>query len=109
MTGGLLHDERDHEADEGKCLSERRAHDEDGEDAILDLRLARHGVRNTVSGEADGQTSADNTETVTDNSHNSSFSCMRPVRITHNRYLKRQSVWERMVAPPRGGTETSHA
>ena len=39
----------------------------------LDLRLTGHSTRSTQSRQADSKTSADNTETVTDNSHDSSF------------------------------------
>ena len=38
-----------------------------------DLRLTGHSTRSTQSRQADSKTSADNTETVTDNSHDSSF------------------------------------
>ena len=61
------------EADQSQSLAEGGAHDEDGEHAALDLRLTGHSTRSTQSRQADSKTSADNTETVTDNSHDSSF------------------------------------
>lgn len=69
----LFDDQRDDEADQSQSLAECRAHDEDGEHAALDLRLTGHCPGSTQSGKADSKTSADNTETVTDNSHDSSF------------------------------------
>ena len=69
----LFNDQRDNEADQSQSLAEGGAHDEDGEHAALDLRLTGHSTRSTQSRQADSKTSADNTETVTDNSHDSSF------------------------------------
>lgn len=67
----LFNDQRDNEADQSQSLAESGAHDEDGEHAALDLRLTGHSTRSTQSRQADSKTSADNTETVTDNSHDS--------------------------------------
>ena len=52
-----LGDQRHDEADEGQCLDECGAQDEHRKQAPLDLRLA----------------GADNTETITNDSHDSSF------------------------------------
>ena len=48
--------------------------DEDGEDAVLNLGLTGHGARDAVCCQTDSDARADNTKTVTDNSHNSSLS-----------------------------------
>ena len=84
----LLDNQRDDEADERQGLCEGGAHDEDGERAILDLGLTRHGARAAVGGQTDGEACTDDTEAVTDNSHNSSFSCMHVVHLTST-YIKR--------------------
>lgn len=72
----LLDDKADDEADEGECLDECRAEDEDREQTTLDLRLACHALRNTAGREANTDARADNAETITndtESSHNSSF------------------------------------
>lgn len=72
----LLDDKADDEADEGECLDECRAEDEDREQTTLDLRLASHALRNTAGREANTDARADNAETITndtESSHNSSF------------------------------------
>ena len=69
----LYNDQRDNEADQSQSLAESGAHDENGEHAALDLRLTGHSTRSTQSRQADSKTSADNTETVTANSPDSSF------------------------------------
>ena len=68
-----LGDERHDEADEAERLGKGRSKDEDRERTALDLGLASHGARGAEGGETDGKSCTDNTETVTDNSHNSSF------------------------------------
>ena len=55
----LLGDERDHEADEGECLDERGAQDEDGEQTTLDLRLTGHAGGSAVGGQTNAETSTD--------------------------------------------------
>ena len=74
-----LGDEGHDEADEAQGLGEGRCQNEDGESTPLDLGLTRHSARRAESGQADGQASADNTETVTDNSHDSSFVARLPL------------------------------
>ena len=54
----------------------------------LDLGLARHGARRTERCKANGQASTDNTETVTDNSHDSSFD-VRLLGAGYPNYLDR--------------------
>ena len=72
-----LGDERHDEADEAECLGKRGRQNEDGEGATLDLGLASHRARGTEGSKANSKTGTDNTETVTDNSHDSSFDVRR--------------------------------
>ena len=69
----LLNNQGNDEADQGQSLSEGGAHDEDGERAALDFRLTRHSGGATIRRKTDCKACTDNTETVTDNSHDSSF------------------------------------
>ena len=79
MRVRLLNNQGNDEADQGQSLSEGSAHDEDGERAALDFGLARHRVGAAICCEADCEARTDNTEAVTDNSHDSSFSWMHPL------------------------------
>ena len=74
-----LGDEGDDEADEGQGLDECGAEDEDSEQAALHLRLTGDGGGGTKRREADADTGADNTKTITNCSHDSSF-VVRPGR-----------------------------
>jgi hypothetical protein len=72
----LLDDEGDDEADEGECLDESGAEDEDREQTALDLRLTRHTLSDARRRKTNADASADNAETITndtESSHNSSF------------------------------------
>ena len=72
-TSDALGDERHDEADEAQRLGERGCQDEDREGSTLDLGLTSHGARGAECSKADGEAGTDNTETISDNSHNSSF------------------------------------
>lgn len=72
-AGAFLGNEGHNEADEAECLGEGGRQDEDRERAALNLGLTRHGARGAERRKADGKAGTDNTETVSDNSHNSSF------------------------------------
>ena len=77
----LLNDKADDEADEGECLDECRAEDEDREQTALDLRLASHTLCDTTGRQANADASADNAKTITndtESSHCSSF-VIRPI------------------------------
>ncbi len=82
-----LGDERDDEADQSECLDEGRSQDEDGEETTLDLRLASHRGRRAIRSETNAKTGADNTEAVTDNSHDSSFAIRRTTQRRLPKYL----------------------
>ena len=68
-----LGDQRHDEADEGQCLDECGAQDEHRKQAPLDLRLTRHRRGCAVGSKTDTDAGADNTETITNDSHDSSF------------------------------------
>lgn len=68
-----LGDQRHDEADEGQCLDECGAQDEDCEQTTLDLRLTRHRRGCAVGSKANTDAGANNTETITNDSHDSSF------------------------------------
>ena len=75
----LLDDKADDEADEGECLDESGAEDEDREQTALHFRLTRHRARGAERSETDANASADDAKTITDDSHNSSFVIRRNV------------------------------
>ena len=77
-AGAFLGNEGHDEADEAECLGEGGRQDEDRERAALNLGLTRHGARGAERRKADGKAGTDNTETVSDNSHNSLL-CHAPV------------------------------
>ena len=68
-----LGDERHDEADKAQRLGKGGRQNEDGKGATLNLGLASHSARSAKRREADSEACTDNTETVTDNSHDSSF------------------------------------
>ena len=68
-----LGDQRNDEADECEGLDECGAQDEDREQTALHLRLARDGRRGAISRKTNADAGADNTKTITDSSHDSSF------------------------------------
>ena len=68
-----LRNQRNDEADQAQSLGECRCKNEDGEGTALDLRLTSHSARSTECCKTNCETGTDNAETISDNSHDSSF------------------------------------
>jgi len=87
----LLHED-DNEADKGERLNEGGSQDEDREQTTLDLRLTCHRGGCTISGKTDADARANDTESISNDVHSSSFAIRPTSRASYTEPMQERTT-----------------